>query len=72
MYDGRLYTVIFYDEDGYVLTVNDEEGWKILPYNGQLVAVPEEVYSKYIGKKGWWFPVDVVKQDFKPISVENV
>ena len=71
-YDGRLYTIIFHDGRGYVLTVNSEDGWTITADKGQLVGVPKEIYSKYIGKKGWWFTEDLIKQDFKPTSVENV
>ena len=72
MYDGRLYTIIFYDELDHVLTVNDGDGWTITGYSEQLIGIPKEVYTKYLGKKGWWFKNKDVKKDFKPISVENV
>ena len=72
MYDGRLYKVIFYDVNGWVLTVNDEIGWNIERGADTLDGVPEYIYEKYIGKIGWWFPEGIIEQDFKPFSVENV
>ena len=72
MYDGRPYTIIFYDELDYVLTVNDEDGWTIAANREQLFGVPKEVYDRYLGKKGWWFKSRDIKKDFKPTSVENV
>ena len=71
-YQGNKYIVVYNDGDGWVLTVNNYRGWKITSGIGQLSRVPREVYQGYIGKTGWWFAEDIIKQDFKPLSVENV